>query len=146
MTLTKAIDAAGALVAVQVGVIVARAHLLRRHGFPVPTPVAAEAQLDTGSFITLIDVDIAQALGITPFRKRAFYTASTGTVPHVADEFDVSIAILAAGNILRLWPFVSVLGTVFTPNDAQRVILGRDLLADCVLHYDGPANRFDLTV
>jgi hypothetical protein len=146
MTLTKAIDAAGALVTVQVGVIVARSQLLQRHGFPVPAPVDVEAQLDTGSFITLIDRDIARSLGITPFRKRAFYTASTGIVPHLADEFDVSIALLSGGNLLRLWPFVSVLETVFAGNDVQRVILGRDLLADTVFHYDGPANRFDLTV
>jgi hypothetical protein len=62
MTLTKTIDAAGALVTVQVSVIVARAQLLQRHGFPVPAPVDAEAQLDTGSFITLIDIDIAHSL------------------------------------------------------------------------------------
>jgi hypothetical protein len=47
---------------------------------------------------------------------------------------------------LAYWPSVDVLPTVFLPTDAVHGVLGRDLLATAVLHFDGKGGTFALTV
>ncbi len=66
-TLTGPITADGALVNVLIGVSEARRQVLRRVGFPVPTPSTVRAVLDTGSFISVGDAPAIAPLGVAPY-------------------------------------------------------------------------------
>jgi hypothetical protein len=146
-TLTGLITADGALVNVLIGVSEARRQTLLRVGFPVPAPSAVRAVLDTGSFITLADAPAIAVLGVTRFRRQKYFTSATGTTPHIRDVYKLSVTLLDDGGApLAYWPSVDVLPAVFLPTDAVHGVIGRDLLATAVLHFDGKGGAFTLTV
>jgi len=146
-TLTGPITVDGAVVNVLVGVSEARRQTLRRVGFPVPAPSALRAVLDTGSFVRLADVQAILPLGVAAYDRRRFLTSATGPRPHVRDVYKLSVTLLAAsGTTLAYWPSVDVLPAVFLPADTVHGIIGRDLLATSVLHFDGKSGAFSLTV
>ena len=146
-TLTGPITADGALVNVLVGVSEARRQALLRVGFPVPAPCAVRAVLDTGSFISLADAQAITPLGVQPYRQRQFLTSTTGATPHVRDVYDLSVTLLDdAGGQLAYWPSVDVLPAAFLPTDAVHGVIGRDLLATAILHFDGKGGTFAMTV
>ncbi len=130
----------------RIGVTLEHREALLRNHFPVPEPIDVQAQLDTGAFITHVDANAINPLGIQSHGTTQFYTASTGRTPHEAKEFAVSITLLDGEKELRFWPSVRILETVFTPADTMRAIIGRDLLASCDFNYNGKAGVFTLTV
>ncbi len=146
-TLTGPINADGAVVSVLIGVSEARRQTLRRVGFPVPAPYLVRAVLDTGSFVTLADILAIVPLGVASHDRWQFFTSSTGATPHVRDVYDLSVTLLDdAGATLAYWPSVNVLPAAFLPTDAVHGVIGRDLLATAVLHFDGKGGTFSLTV
>ncbi len=146
-TLTGPITADGAVVNVLVGVSEARRQTLRRVGFPVPPPSALRAVLDTGSFVTLADIRAILPLGVAPFMRQRFLTSATGTRPHVRNVYKLSVTLLDDSNAtLAYWPSVDVMPAVFLPTDTVHGVIGRDLLATGVLHFDGKGGAFSLTV
>jgi len=145
-TLNGLITADGAVVNVLIGVSQARRQTLRRVSFPVPAPSALRAVLDTSSFATLADIQAIAPLGVTPFMRRRFLTSATGATPHVRDVYKLSVTLLDdGGTTLAYWPSVDVLPAVFLPTDAVHGVIGRDLLATAVLHFDGKGGSFTLT-
>ena len=103
--------------------------------------------LDTGSFITLADVRAIAPLGVTRFGRLRFFTSATGATPHVRDVYNLSVTLLDNGGAtLTYWPSVDVLPAAFLPTDAVHGVIGRDLLATAVLHFDGKGAIFTLTV
>ena len=141
-TLTGPITADGAMVNVLIGVSEARRQTLQRVGFPVPAPSALRAVLDTGSFVTLADVQ-----AVTHYTRQQFLTSATGVRPHVRNVYNLSVTLLDdSGATLAYWPSVDVLPGVFLPTDAVHGVIGRDLLATTVLHFDGKGGVFTLTV
>ena len=146
-TLTGPITANGALVSILIGVSEARRQALRRVGFPVPAPSTFRVVLDTGSFISVADAQAIAPLGVAPYDQLAFFTSATGTTPHVRDVYKLSVTLLDdSGAPLAYWPSVDVLHGEFPPTDVVHGVIGRDLLAMAVLHFDGKAGAFGLTV
>ena len=116
-------------------------------GFPVPAPSPVRAVLDTGSFITLADAQAITPLGVTSYDQLKFLTSATGATPHVRDVYKLSVTLLDdGGGTLAYWPAVDVLPAVFSATDMVHGVIGRDLLATTVLHFDGKAGAFTLTV
>jgi hypothetical protein len=135
----------GALVSILVGVSEARRNVLVRCGFAVPPPSRIVAVLDTGSFITLADVDAVSPLGVTAYDQREFLTSGTGTKPQMRPVYDLSVTVLDdAGAPVKSWPSVDVLSAVYPAAEVVHGVIGRDLLADCELHFDGKIGRFTL--
>ena len=60
---------------------------------PVPNPILINGLLDTGASSTCIDPAVMQALGLTPTGFVPIVTPSTGSTPHMCEQYDVSIAI-----------------------------------------------------
>ena len=61
--------------------------------------------------------------------------------------YNLSVTLLDDGGAtLAYWPSVDVLPAVFPPADVVHGVIGRDLLATAVLHFDGKGGTFTLTV
>jgi hypothetical protein len=65
-----------------------------------------------------------------------------GTAPHAALQFDVSLTLLHPA-LFRNWSAVPVVEAALAPQGI-RGLIGRNILAECLFLYDGPASRFIL--
>ena len=142
---TLSIDNRGPLLNVQLTVSGARADALTRAGRPIPTPVAAKGLVDTGASCTTIDPHIVAALSLEPIGEVSMVTPSTGATPITMDQFDIGVTIYAG---LEQVPMrIPVLPVAQAPlqNQGFEVLIGRDILARCVLVYNGAMNQYTLS-
>ncbi len=131
--LTLPIGALGPTLDILVGVSQPRAQAIAAAGQAVPSPRVAHVLLDTGSSCTCIDAGILAALNLPPSGSTFVRTPSTGTAPHIANQFDVSLTLHHPA-LYRWWGAVPVVEAVLAPQGIQGLI-GRDILANCL----GPA-------
>ena len=126
-----------------IGVSNARAEALRRANQAVPVPIQVRALVDTGASCTGIDPSILSTLGIVSTGTTQVHTPSTTSgQPHVANQFDVSL-ILNHPMISRTFMAVPVIESALLHQGIQALI-SRDILAFCLLTYDGQAGIFCL--
>jgi hypothetical protein len=139
------ITADGAVVDLLVGVREARRAVLVRNQFPVPPEIPVRAQIDTGSFITVLMPEVFEKLRFTPFEQILVRTPSTRRgAPCPCDRYDVSLTLLA-GTARTVFSSVWVIASEdFNPEEHIQAIIGRDLLDQCVLRYEGPHRTFEL--
>ncbi len=73
-------------------------------------------------------------------------TPSTGTQPHTAQQYDVSIAIPGASPAHSpLFAYnVPVVAAQLLAAQGFQALFGRDILADCLFTYNGPMGHFTL--
>jgi hypothetical protein len=141
--LTFAAAPDGLAVEVHVGLSRANAQALRAAGQALPQPVPLRGLIDTGADYTAV-VDAAVAsLGLLPLSPFAVNTAGGRTI---VNRCAVAFTLLDPGgnpsrNLVRA--NFAVLGMANAPIGFD-VIVGMDLLADCLLIQDGPAKRFSL--
>jgi hypothetical protein len=146
-TLTGPITPDGALVTLAIGVSESRRHKLQRFNFPVPLPVIARAMIDPGSLFSFGDGQVLPSVGGMPLGQQSLLSSASGLAVHLLPVYLLSVTLLdAVGQPMMYWPHVNVLGTTYDPATVVQGIFGRDLLADCVFHYDGKAGSFSLTV
>jgi hypothetical protein len=128
----------GAVLPVRVGVGADAEAALRRTGRPVPPPEELRALIDIGAGRSLIQRGLADRLGLTPVGLVEIDTPSSTNME--APEYRV-----------RFW-LDHDLGLEVTaleaplPGHRLGALLGRDLLANARFEYDGPRNRFTLTI
>ena len=137
----------GALVNALVGVSEARQAALVEAGQSVPDIVSIRALIDTGASGTCIDPSVLHPLNLTPKGKTPVQTPSTGGMAVEADQYDVSIIIPAFANQAPL--ILSNLPVICMPLIASmgpnvQALIGRDILAQCLLGYNGSAELFTL--
>lgn len=73
------------------------------------------------------------------------FTPSTGAAPAAADQYDVGLAIFAAANQVPLFlPTVAVIAADLLQAQGIHALIGRDILGQCVLHYNGATASFTL--
>lgn len=112
---------------------------------PVPTPVTIRALVDTGASCTCIDPSVLQSLQLTPTGSASVHTPSTGAVPAAADQYDVGLAIFAAVNQAPLFlQTVPVIAAELLQAQRIHALIGRDILQQCMLHYNGTTGTFSL--
>jgi predicted aspartyl protease len=132
----------GPLIHAYIGISEPRFHALVKAKLPVPQAIIVKALVDTGASNTVVDPTVLQGLGLTPRRIAKTITPTTGTTPHKCFTYDVSIHIpLAAATSLfskKAWE-VSCLDL---KHQGFEVLLGRDILAEGMLVYDGRAGTF----
>lgn len=122
----------------------ARAQALQQAGKPVPGLVAIRALVDTGASSTCIDPSVLTKLQLTPTGKTHMITPSTGATPHLADQYDVSLAIFGNANEPPLvLPTLAVTATALQHQGIDGLI-GRDILTMCLLTYNGSMGQFTL--
>jgi hypothetical protein len=109
---------------------------------PVPTPVDVRVLVDTGASGTCLDPSIMTLLNLTPKGTVMIHTPSTGGTPCAHSQYDVSL-ILMHPKISYTFHAVPVIASTLGAQGIQG-LLGRDVLKECLLIYDGPANGFTL--
>lgn len=121
-----------------------RAALLSK-GLPVPPARTVRALVDTGASCTCVDPAVLKALGLAPTGSVMVNTPSTGNVPHQVDQYDANIVIFAASNQMPYTPApLPVVAVELFTQQGIHVLIGRDVLAGCVLHYNGSQGVFTL--
>jgi hypothetical protein len=116
---------------------------LALQNLPITSPIQAAGLLDTGSTVTGIARQVLNRLGLTALTKSSTQTAG-GSRP--VELFEVSLTIHPAsgqsGPVLvrdRL-----VVMALPQPLDGVEVLIGLDVLSQCVLIADGPGKQFTL--
>ena len=125
-----------------VGVSDARAQALKNLQRPIPVPIHVRGLVDTGASCTAIDVDVIKALGITPTGRTSVLTPSTGAKPHECNQYDCGITLLHTTTQLNLSPIAAIESRL--SHQGFHVLIGRDILRNCLFFYNGAVSRFAL--
>lgn len=134
----------GPIVTVVVGISEARAKALGAAGNTLPSPVPIRALLDTGASCTCLDPSVFAALGLTPTGSVNVNTPSTGATPHVADQYDISLAVSASSGPPLLLLTVPAIACELLASQGFHALIGRDILESCILIYNGQTKSFTL--
>ncbi|MEA2560620.1 MAG: hypothetical protein QOH06_2124 [Acidobacteriota bacterium] len=110
---------------------------------PIPAPVPVRALVDTGASCTCIDPSVLSALNLTPTGNVSLNTASSGQTPHSADQYDVGF-VIPNGNTPLFLRTIPVVATELLAAQGFHALLGRDILAHCILVYNGDMGFFTL--
>lgn len=135
--------AAGPIVDVWVTVSKPRLDAITSAGQTPPAPVPCKALVDTGASHTCIDPSVTAALGLTPTGSVQVITPSTGATPVVVETYDVALHIVFSGSQFHSKNPATVSSSALA-HQGFSVLLGRDVLADGMLIYDGQHNVFTL--
>jgi hypothetical protein len=135
----------GPLVPVEVTLPWANLQALRAAASPVPAPVTIQALIDTGADVTVLDPAVLAPLiaaGLQPSRFVFVNSPAVGGMAPTTEYFvGLTVAPVAgqprSGLVLRNHPVVErAVGTL-----GYQALIGRDVLDQCVLVYDGPGRR-----
>jgi hypothetical protein len=144
--LTIALDPTGGpVVPVGVAVSQARREALLAAGQDVPPAASVRALVDTGASCTCVDPAVLKALSLSARGSVSVHTPSTGSAAHLADEYDVSLVVPGAGthHVPLTIDAVPVIAADLAVQGIHAII-GRDVLQDCILIYNGTVGEFTL--
>lgn len=123
-----------------------RRKALEEAGKAVPNSVPVQALVDTGASCTCVDPSVLEKLGLQPTGSVQVHTPSSGSNPDQHDQFD--IGLLIPGSDRSHLPLhldaVSVVAAELLANQGFEVLIGRDILSDCILIYNGPVGVFTM--
>jgi hypothetical protein len=134
----------GPLIHAYIGVSTPRQNALVKANLSVPAPIVVKALVDTGASHTVVDPTVLKTLMLTPKRIAKTITPTTGDKPHKCYTYDVSFHIplgTATSLFSKLAWEVSCLDL---KHQGFEVLLGRDILAEGILVYDGKFASFSL--
>lgn len=123
----------------------ARRAALTNANQPIPPPVRINALIDTGASCTCVDAAVLAPLALTPTGSSPVSTPTTGQQAITHDVYDITLFIPGPtggeGLMFGTIPVVA-LNDFGTP--AYEALIGRDVLSQCILHYNGALNLFTL--
>jgi hypothetical protein len=140
---------------VRVWVSLGRPLLMQRRqaGLAITQPVEVTGVLDTGAERTCVDPGVVAALGLAGLGVGLVAAPGTGTAPVPGLGGSSAAAWYKVGLTLLSPPSVPGADLEFPEVDVDElplshfgvdVLIGRDVLAGCVLVYDGPAGSVTL--
>lgn len=117
----------------------------RRAGRATPPPVEVQAILDTGAEQTILDPSVLNRLGVAPKKYGPANAPALGGFSF-RPTYDVSFQILHSSGRASDHLSLDQLEVTELPvaTLGYEAVIGRDVLAQCVLIYDGPTNSFTL--
>jgi hypothetical protein len=138
------IQSRGPLLTVSIGVSLPRASALTAASRPLPPSSQGMFLVDTSASDTCVDPELIRNLGLQPTGRAAISTPSTAGSPHYCDQYDVSLFIPGStgsgGHLVEAIPVV----TTHLRSLGFDGLLGRDVLNNCILIYNGSASFFTL--
>lgn len=144
------VSAARPIVRVQVGFSRGRELAIRRAGRAVLAPLTLDGLIDTGADVSMIEHGF-----LTPFVRegmdlKGFVNVKAPGLGGLAlrPQFLCGLRISHPSGNARddlVIPAIEVVEHALGAPPGYQVLLGRDVLARCVLEYNGPANTFSLT-
>lgn len=141
---TLQFQTAGPQLQLFVGASVPRQQALQQAGQAVPQPQLITGLVDTGASSTAIDPNVIQALGLQATGSMPILTPSTGSTPAQADTYDVSLIIpLGPSGMSFTIPALQIFESTLSVQGIKALI-GRDVLSNALLVYDGRSNLFSL--
>ena|SRR5579864_1067881 len=133
------------LILAVLGVTQGRADALTAAGQPVPPMQRMTGLIDTGASCTCVDPVIIKALGLTPTGSTQMYTPSTGAQPHTTDQYDATLKIYVTLEQAPLEVLVlPVVAAELRVGQGIDALIGRDVLRQCLLSYNGQSGFFTL--
>jgi Aspartyl protease len=129
----------GPVIQVTISVVDAAAQALKALHQPVPSPVEGNMMIDTGAGGSVVAPGIAARLGLKPVGMQTIGTPATPT--------PIQLPTFAVRLTLPNGPFFEITA-IEAPLGGQAIdgVIGRDVLAQCVLIYIGYMNQFTLVV
>ena len=143
-SLTIAIPQDGPVVQMVIGVSTARGQALHAAGIPTAPLVSGRGLLDTDASVSAIDLRVAQQLGLSPTGYTLIHTPSTGAQPHMAAQFDISLAIMMDNQQIHLLPTSFLVIESDFSSQGICALIGRDVLAHGLFLYNGRAGMMSL--
>ena len=144
--MTFPITSDGAIVRVIIAVSAPRIVVLGQAGIDVPPPVIAHGLIDTGASCTCIDSTVLRKLQLEPSGTTQMVTPSTGETPHVCSQFDVAFAFIMDANQMHLSSDIIPVVESNLVLQGFEVLIGRDVLDQGILIYDGCRRQITLAV
>jgi hypothetical protein len=137
------IDPDGAVINVKVEVGAADAADLRSRNMPIPPPFPTTALIDTGASRTALHPIIVQQLGLVP---RGFTRAGMpGPTGHASQNVRLFDARIALDSPQFTHPPIPVEAAEVVPaTQTVLILIGRDILEQCTLYFDGQNRAFSL--
>ena len=121
-----------------------RAKALKKAGRSPPAIRPIKALIDTGASATCIDPSVMSALGLNPTGTAKIFTPSSGHTAVEHDQYDVGILIQARSSQVPL--HIGTVGVISAQLKFQGIdaLIGRDILSQCILQYNGSVGQFSL--
>jgi hypothetical protein len=138
------IDADGPVIFLYVNISSQRVAALRAAGQAIPASIRIRGLIDTGASCTAIDESAINSLGLVPTGSILVHTPSTGTTPQNCNQYDMSLWFVVAPGYHQISQTIPVIGADFSMQGIQALI-GRDILANCLLVYNGQDGTFSLS-
>lgn len=142
--LTLSLEPGGPIITVGFVVSAPRRAALQRAGQPIPSPVIVRGLIDTGASCTCVDPTVIKKLQLAPSGTVPIHTPSTGTVPHNCNQFDIGIAIIMDNGQVHLPGMIIPVIESDLNSQGIQALLGRDLLDQGILIYNGTSRSVTL--
>jgi hypothetical protein len=134
----------GPLIHAFIGVSQPRLAALIKVGAPIPPPIVVKALVDTGASHTVVDPTILKGLALSPRRIAKTLTPTTGAAPVKCYTYDVSIHVPLGVATALFSKHAWEVTCLDLKHQGFEVLLGRDVLSEGLLVYDGKAGTFSM--
>lgn len=114
---------------------------LKASGQPLPAPITVRGVIDTGTDVTAVAPNLLLQLGATPTNSTTTQTVG-GSIP--VDLYEISLSIHGTSPSTGIFYATPTLLVIGLPSSIPAIdlLLGRDVLDECILIYDGPGRDF----
>lgn len=119
-----------------------RVDALKQAKLSYSQPVTINGLLDTGASSSALDSNLVRSLGLEPRGIIKIHTPSTGSQYEVRNQFDACF-VVGEGHPKPLVLTLPVLACDLA-SEGFLALIGRDILDQCFLMYDGPSSIFTL--
>ncbi len=133
--------AQGPLIRVHVSVDGPLAAHFQQHGQPLPRVLVYDALIDTGASGVCISDRVIREVKPRVIDQGKMLTPSSGPTGHTVDIHAISLAIPCRSEQPKPFAFVRAMASTIGVQGID-LLIGRDILGQCLLVYDGLSGKF----